>query len=100
VADYFLVTIVRGPEWDPARTRRTQTGWDEHAAFMDALVAAGVVVIGGPVGEGDGDHVLLAFDVASEADARAHLAADPWHGTILTIASVEPWSVWLRGAAP
>jgi len=96
VADYFLVTVARGPAWDPARSRRTQAGWDEHAAFMDALVADGVVVLGGPVGEGDGDHVLLVFDVATADDARAHLATDPWQGTILTIASVEPWSVWLR----
>ena len=97
MADYFLVTVARGPEWDPARTRRSQAGWDEHAAFMDALVADGVVVLGGPVGEGDGDHVLLVLDVASDGDARDHLATDPWQGTILTIASVEPWTVWLRG---
>ena len=98
MADYFLVTIARGPTWDPARSRRTQIGWDEHAAFMDALVAEGVVVLGGPVGDVDEGDVLLVFDVESEDAARAHLADDPWRGTVLTIASVEPWSVWLRSA--
>ena len=62
---------------------------------MDALVDDGIVVLGGPVGEGDGKHVLLVVDVA-EAEIRARLAADPWADDLLTIASVKPWSVWLR----
>jgi uncharacterized protein YciI len=96
MADYFLVTVARGPAWDPARSRRTQLGWDEHAAFMDALTAEGIVVLGGPVSEGDEDRVLLVLDVPSEGAARAVLAPDPWANTVLTIARVEPWSVWLR----
>jgi hypothetical protein len=38
VADYYLVTQEWGPAWDSSRARREQAGWDEHAAFMDALV--------------------------------------------------------------
>ena len=53
MADYFLVKHVPGPAWDPARPRREQDGWDEHAAFMDGLVAEGVIVLGGPVGAGE-----------------------------------------------
>jgi uncharacterized protein YciI len=63
---------------------------------MDALAEDGFVVLGGPVGEGDGDHSLLVVDADSESEIRARLANDPWAGGILTIASVEPWSVWLR----
>jgi hypothetical protein len=95
-AGYYLVELRPGPEWDDSRRRREQAGWDEHAAFMDLLADDGFVVLGGPVGEGDGDHVLLVVDADSEAVVRARLADDPWAGTILTIASVEPWSVWLR----
>lgn len=47
-------------------------------------------------GEGNGDYALLVVDASSEAKVRARLAADPWTGRILTIASVKPWSVWLR----
>jgi uncharacterized protein YciI len=97
VADYFLVKHVPGPEWDHSRLRRDQDGWDEHAAFMDALTAEGLIVLGGPVGEGDGDYALLVFAAESEAAVRGRLAADPWEDTILRIESVEPWSVWLRG---
>ena len=96
MADYFLVKNVSGPRWDPARGRRGQDGWDEHAAFMDALVEEGVIVLGGPVGAGDGLSTLLVCDVKDEAEIRARLAEDPWAGGMLEIESVEPWSVWLR----
>ena len=31
-------------------------------------------------------------------DALARLAQDPWREELLTIESIRPWSVWLRGA--
>jgi uncharacterized protein YciI len=96
MADYYLVTLARGPEWDHSRRRREQPGWDEHAAFMDALTEEGVVVLGGPLGKGDGDDVLLVADVESEAAIRSRLVDDPWADRVVTIASVRPWSVWLR----
>jgi uncharacterized protein YciI len=100
VADYHLVRLARGPAWDHSRPRRRQDRWDEHAAFMDALAAAGVVVLGGPVGEGDGEDAVLVVDVPDEAAIRARLADDPWAGDLLTIRRVEPWSVWLRAPGP
>jgi uncharacterized protein YciI len=96
VADYYLVRLERGAAWDHSRSRRTQAGWDEHAAFMDALTEEGVVILGGPVGEGDGDDTLLVVDVEDEAAIRARLSDDPWMNDLLRIKSVEPWSVWLR----
>lgn len=96
MADYYLVERARGPAWDFSRPRRSQAGWDEHAAFMDALAEEGMVVLGGPVGEGDGENVLLVVDVESDATIRARLAEDPWGEDMLTTESVKPWSVWLR----
>lgn len=66
---------------------------------MDALAEEGVVVLGGPVGVGDGEDSLLIVDEESEEAIRARLADDPWADSILTIKTVEPWSVWLRAAA-
>jgi uncharacterized protein YciI len=97
VPDYYLVVQAWGPAWDPARRRREQDGWDEHAAFMDRLADDGVVVLGGPMGDVDRDGALLVMDVGSEEAARAKLAADPWADSMLTIESVTPWTVWLRG---
>jgi uncharacterized protein YciI len=99
VADHYLVRRARGPAWDHSRPRRDQVGWDEHAAFMDALTEEGVVILGGPVGEGDGEDTLLVVDVESEAAIRARLADDPWGIDMLSIVSVEPWSVWLRATS-
>jgi uncharacterized protein YciI len=96
VTDYHLVELARGGSWDHSRPRRDQAGWDEHAAFMDALAEEGVVILGGPVGEGDGEEVLLVVNVENEAAIRGLLADDPWANDLLTITSVKPWSVWLR----
>jgi uncharacterized protein YciI len=94
--DYFLVTRDRGPAWDTTKTRRQQTGWDEHAAFMDRLVDEGVVVLGGPVGEGDGDEALLVVDLPNEVAVQARLATDPWPDEMLRTTSIRPWTVLLR----
>jgi uncharacterized protein YciI len=99
VADYYLVRRARGPAWDHSRPRREQDGWDEHAAFMDELVDEGVIVLGGPVGEGDGEDALLVVDLESDAAVRARLADDPWGEDMLRTASVEPWTVFLGARA-
>jgi uncharacterized protein YciI len=92
----FVVTCEKGPAWDASRGRREQDGWDEHAAFMDALVDEGFVLLGGPLG--DGERVLLAVDAADEAAVHARLAADPWQPAgLLTTGRVEPWLLWLDG---
>ena len=97
--DYFLVERGKGPLWDHSRGRREQDGWDEHAAFMDALVEDGFIVLGGPIGEGDdGDNTLLVIAADDEAAVRARLGEDPWPPELLTIESIRPWTVWLRGA--
>jgi hypothetical protein len=95
VADYYLVTNARGPAWDYSRPRRKQDGWDEHAAFMDELVATGFIELGGPVG--DGRRVLHVIRAYGEEEVRARLAQDPWAGEMLVVASVEPWEVLLDG---
>lgn len=96
MADYYLVEQAKGPAWDHSRRRREQAGWDAHAKFMDALAEDGFVVLGGPIGEGDGENALLVVDAHDEAAIRARLAKDPWSDDLLTIASIRPWSVWLR----
>ena len=99
MSDYYLVRQARGPAWDDSRGRREQDGWEEHAAFMDALTEEGVVILGGPVGDSLDDDVLVVMDAASEAAIRNRLADDPWMDSVLTIQSIEPWTVWLRASA-
>ena len=92
----FLVELRRsGPEWRAALPLEQQSGWAAHAAFMDALVDAGFVVLGGPLG--DGHRVVHAVEAESEAAVRARLAEDPWSGSHLVVASVEAWTLRLDG---
>jgi uncharacterized protein YciI len=91
----FLVTVRQsGPEWRRGRPLEEQTGWREHADFMDALVDDGVIVLGGPLPD---YRVAHAVQAESEAAIRARLAEDPWSASHLVIESIEPWTIRLDG---
>jgi uncharacterized protein YciI len=94
----FHVVLHRsGPEYDLSRPLEEQSGWQAHADFMDALVDAGFVVLGGPLG--DEFRVVHVVEAESEADVRATLARDPWSGSHLVVDAVEPWTIRLDGRA-
>jgi uncharacterized protein len=96
---FFAVTMVNGPGYDDDRPRREQDGWDQHAAFMDQLVAAGFVHLGGPVG--DGSQTLLAIEAADAAEIEARFSEDPWAATgVLRVDTIQPWTIWLDGRSP
>jgi hypothetical protein len=95
----FLVTEHRdGPAWDPALTLREQSDFAEHAAFMDALVADGVVMLGGPLA--DEYRVVLVVNAESEQAVRERFQHDPWMGSHLSIAGIERWTILLDGSQP
>ena len=100
MADYFLVERAKGPAWDHSRPRREQQGWGEHAAFMDRLAGEGFIVLGGPIGEGDGENALLVVEAQDEAEVRARLADDPWPEELHATESIRPWTVLLRAETP
>jgi uncharacterized protein YciI len=92
----FLVVLRRsGPEWDASRALEEQSGWDAHAAFMDALVDSGFLVLGGPLS--DEHRVVHAVEAESEDAVRAVLAGDPWSGSHLRLHSIDPWTIRLDG---
>jgi uncharacterized protein YciI len=94
----FAVRSQRGGPWDWSRPMREQEAWTEHAAFMNALVDDGFVLLGGPL-EGDRD-VLLIVTASSAAAVRDRLAEDPWQRTgMLTTAAIEGWTILLSPAA-
>jgi hypothetical protein len=61
----YAVRERRGGPWDWARGLREQAGFDDHARFMDGLVEAGFVLLGGPL---EGDREVLLVVSASSAD--------------------------------
>jgi uncharacterized protein YciI len=92
---YFVVLRRTGPQWDPSLPMEGQSEWPAHAAFMDGLVTAGFVVLGGPLA--DEQRVVLAIEAESEDFVRATLGRDPWSETHLVVDAVEPWTIRLDG---
>lgn len=91
---FHVVLRQSGPEWLPGRPLEEQTGWTEHAAYMDALVEDGFIVLGGPVS--DDGRVVHAVEAESEDAVRATWARDPWSETHLVIDAIEPWTIRLQ----
>ena len=95
----FLVMLTRsGPQWDASKPLEEQSGWPEHAAFMDGLVDDGFVVLGGPLP--DEHRVAHAVEAESEEAVRGTFARDPWSETHLRVDTVEPWTIRLDGRHP
>lgn len=89
----FAVVRRRGPRWNDAEPMEGQQDWRRHADQMNAMVADGFMVLGGPlVGTRD---VLLIVRAADEAEIESRLAADCWtiNGLLSTV-QLAPW--WLR----
>jgi uncharacterized protein YciI len=94
-ATYYAVLRERGENWDARLPMRQQEQWDEHAAFMDALVEDGFVILGGPPGDGE-KKFLLIMATESEQAIEVWLADDPWTPLrLLRTASVERWEILL-----
>jgi hypothetical protein len=92
----FLVVLSQtGPEWDPARPMEEQSGWDEHASFMDGLVDDGFIVLGGPLSREL--RTAHAVEAESEDAVRARFAHDPWSGSHLLVESIDAWTIRLDG---
>ncbi len=65
---------------------------------MDSLVDDGFILLGGPL-EGDRD-TLHVISAPSEQAVRERLAADNWAANgMLTITSIEAWTILLDGRA-
>ena len=94
----FLVVLRQsGPEFDRSRPLDEQSDWEAHAAYMDELVDAGFLVLGGPLA-GDG-RVAHAVEAETQDAVRAAFARDPWSESHLRIDSIEPWTIRLDARA-
>jgi uncharacterized protein YciI len=91
----FVAISSAGPNRDLSKGTREQPLWDEHAAFIDQLVADGLILMGGPLIDEGGS--LLIFNAADETEVREKLKNDPWseHG-ILKLESVKRWQIFIE----
>jgi uncharacterized protein YciI len=90
----FVVISSAGPNRDPSKGTREQPLWDEHAAFIDQLVADGFIFMGGPFVDEGGSMLMVNAD--DENEVREKLRNDPWmkYG-VLKLESVKRWQVFI-----
>ena len=90
----FIAISSAGPNHDQSKGTREQPFWDEHAAFIDQLVADGFVLMGGPLVDEGG--ALLIVNAEDEEQVREKLKNDPWfeHG-ILKLESIKRWQIFI-----
>lgn len=90
----FIVLSRAGAHRDLGKGAREQAYWDEHGAFVDALVEEGFILLGGPLTDEGG--AMLVVRAESESHVRAKVAPDPWyaHG-ILELVRITRWDIFI-----
>jgi uncharacterized protein YciI len=94
----FVAVSSVGPDRDPSKGAREQPFWDEHAAFIDRLVAEGFILMGGPLlGQaGLPQGALLIVNADDENEVKEKLKNDPWFEKgILKLESVTRWEIFI-----
>jgi len=82
-----------GPTWTSGGVHE-QPGWDAHAEFIDALIAKGTFVMGGPFADNSGSMSLLEGITADEA--RRIIAEDPFvENGVFVLDDVREWDVFV-----
>jgi uncharacterized protein YciI len=73
---------------------REQPDWDTHADFVDALIARGTFVMGGPFSDNSGSMSLLEGIDADEA--RRILEDDPFmKNGVFVLEEIREWDVFV-----
>jgi uncharacterized protein YciI len=90
----FVVVSSAGTQRDLSKGTREQAFWDEHAEFIDGLVAEGFILLGGPLPDEGG--AIIVVHAETEADVRAKLKDDPWYvNAVLNLESVKRWEIFI-----
>ena len=95
----FAVIRTRGPNWNDTEPMEGQAEWRRHADQMNAMVAEGFMLLGGPLA-GTRD-VLLVVRALDEVEIEARLGTDCWtvNGLLRTL-QVAPWRLRLGSLGP
>ena len=90
----FVVISAAGLKREHSKSTREQPLWDEHAAFIDQLVAEGFIFMGGPLVDEGG--AMLIVNADDENEVREVLKNDPWFERgILKLESVNRWQIFI-----
>ena len=90
----FVMISSAGPKRDLSKDTRAQPFWDEHAEFIDQLVADGFILMGGPLVDEGGS--LLIFNAEDENEVREKMKSDPWlERGILKLEHIKRWQIFI-----
>ena len=84
----YLVVYRPGPSWIAGKPLSEQP-LKEHGRYMIELYGKGTLRFAGPFLDDSGG--AMVFEAASEADAKAIVAADPAVANGIMLADVRPW---------
>lgn len=94
----MVVRFRAGPAWTSGRSWE-QEGWDEHAAFVDRLIAAGTFVMGGPYTDHSG--VLVVLEGVEPGEAGRLFDDDPFVlNGVFVLEDVRGWTVLVDELTP
>ena len=94
----FVVISSAGAGRDQSKGTREQPLWDEHAAFIDQLVAEGFIMMGGPLIDVREmpTGALLIVSAEDEKKVCEKLSNDPWFEKgVLKLESVTRWQIFI-----
>jgi uncharacterized protein len=93
-----IVRFRAGPTWTSGPPEE-QPGWDEHAAFVDEVIARGTFVMGGPFADQSGS--LSVLENIGEEEARELVAGDPFvTNGVFVLDDVRAWNVYVDKLTP
>jgi len=88
-----VVRFRAGPTWTGGPPE-DQPGWNEHAAFIDELVARGTMVMGGPFADNSGS--LIVLQNVGEQEVHDLVVADPFIANgVFVLEDVRAWNVYV-----
>ncbi len=95
MSSYYVVISEAGPARDRSVGTRDQPFWADHATFIDALVADGYIVLGGPFPDDGGAMIVVRAE--NEADVLTRLEPDPWYrNDILRVTGIHRWDIFIH----
>ena len=95
----FIRLLKRGPIWTPAETPEVEHLQAEHVAYGRQLIAAGKLILNGPMLDGGDLRGVGIFRVGSLEEAQALSDADPAVMAGRLISEVHPWMIF-KGILP
>ena len=90
---YYLGLIKKGPTWTADETPEIDRLQAAHLAHIQALRAAGKVVVAGPLLDDGFLRGIYVFRAESIEEAQSFAAADPMVKVNRLVVEIHPWMV-------